>query len=59
MAGMDLGNEKQMYMNVATKVILRFSDLVSAEKSVKKRTQFFSDCKMGMHSSKFVFYGSN
>ena len=41
MAGMDLGNEKQMSMNVATKVILRFSDLASAEKSVKKRTQFF------------------
>ena len=57
MAGMDLGNEKQMYMNVATKVILRFSDLVSAEKSVKKRTQFFSDCKTGTSSSKFVFYG--
>ena len=41
MAGMDLGNEKQMSTNVATKVILRFSDLASAEKSVKKRTQFF------------------
>ena len=39
-----------------TKVILHFSDLASAEKSVKKRTQFFSNCKMGMPSSKFVFY---
>ena len=57
MAGMDLGNEKQMSMNVDTKVILRFSDLASAEKSVKKRTQFFSKCKMDMRSSKFVFYG--
>ena len=57
MAGMDLGNEKQMSTNVATKVILRFSDLASAEKSVKKRTQFFSYCKTGMRSSKFVFYG--
>ena len=41
MAGMDPGNEKQMSMIVATKVILRFSDLASAEKSVKKWTQFF------------------
>ena len=57
MAGMDLGNEKQMSTNVATKVILRFSDLASAEKSVKKRTQFFSYCKTGTRSSKFVFYG--
>ena len=57
MAGMDLGNEKQMSMNVDTKVILRFSDLASAEKSVKKRTQFFSECKVGTRSSKFVFYG--
>ena len=46
MAGMDLGNEKQMSTNVVTKVILHFSDLASAEKSVKKLTQFFSDCKM-------------
>ena len=45
MAGMDLGNEKQMSMNVATKVILHFSDLASAEKSVKKRTQFFQSVK--------------
>ena len=45
MAGMDLGNEKQMSMNVATKVILHFSDLASAEKSVKKRTQFFPSVK--------------
>ena len=36
----------------------QISDLASAEKSVKKRTQFFSKCKTGMHSSKFVFYGS-
>ena len=57
MGGMDLGNEKQMSMNVATKVILHFFDLVSAKKSVKKRTQFFSNCKMGTRSSKFVFYG--
>ena len=57
MAGMDLGNEKQMSMNVSTKVILCFSDLASAEKSVKMRTQFFSKCKMGTRSSKFVFYG--
>ena len=57
MAGMDPGNEKQMSMIVATKVILRFSDLASAEKSVKKWTQFFSDCKTGTRSSKFVFYG--
>ena len=56
MAGMDPGNEKQMSMIVATKVILRFSDLASAEKSVKKWTQFFSECKLGMRSSKFVFY---
>ena len=35
------------------------SDLASAEKSVKKRTQFFSYCKTGMRSSKFVFYGRN
>ena len=56
MAGMDLGNEKQMSMNVSTKVILCFSDLASAEKSVKMRTQFFSKCKMGTRSSKFVFY---
>ena len=56
MAGMDLGNEKQMSMNVATKVLLNFSDLVSVEKSVKKRTLFFSECKMGTRSSKFVFY---
>ena len=41
MAGMDPGNEKQMSMIVATKVILRFSDLASAEKSVKKWTQIF------------------
>ena len=41
MARMDLGNEKQMSTNVATKVILRFSDLASAEKSVKKQTHFF------------------
>ena len=57
MAGMDLGNEKQMSMNVATKVILRFFDLASAEKSVKKRAQFFTECKTGTRSSKFVFYG--
>ena len=57
MAGMDLGNEKQMSMNVATRVILCFSDLASAEKSVKKRTQFVSECKTGTHSRKFVFYG--
>ena len=57
MAGMDLGNEKQMSMNVDTKVILRFSDLASAEKSVKKRTQFFPHRKTDTHSSKFVFYG--
>ena len=57
MAGMDLDNEKQMSTNVATKVILRFSYLASAEKSAKTLTQFFSDCKMGTHSSKFVFYG--
>ena len=41
MGGMDLGNEKQMSMNVATKVILHFSDLASAEKSVKSRHSFF------------------
>ena len=58
MSGIDLGNEKQMSTNVATKVILRFSDLVSAKKSAKKRTQFFSNCKTGMRSSKFVFYDS-
>ena len=56
MAGMDLGNEKQMSTTVTTKVILHFSDLASAEKSVNKRTQFFSDCKTGTRSSKFVFY---
>ena len=38
-------------------MILCFSDLASAEKSVKKRTQFFSNCKTGTRSSKFVFYG--
>ena len=35
------------------------SDLASAEKSVKKWTQFFSYCKMGTRSSKFVFYGQS
>ena len=38
-------------------IYLLCSDLASAEKSVKKRTQFFSYCKMGTRSSKFVFYG--
>ena len=45
MAGMDLGNEKQMSMNVATKVILHFSDLASAEKSVKSGHNFFPSVK--------------
>ena len=69
MARMDLGNEKQMSMRWKfwhkwmspprwqCKVISYFW-LASAEKSVKKRTQFFSECKTGMRSSKFVFYGS-
>ena len=35
----------------------QISDLASAEKSVKKWTQFFSECKTGMRSSKFFFYG--
>ena len=49
--------------NVATNIVVTkvfcvgFSDLASAEKSVKKRTQFFSNCKTGTRSSKFVFYG--
>ena len=48
MAGMDLGNEKQMSTNVTTKaqnlctkVILRFSDIATAEKSVKKADTIF------------------
>ena len=45
MAGMDQGNEKQMSMNVATKVILCFSDLASAEKSVKSGHNFFPSVK--------------
>ena len=49
MAGMDLGNEKQTSMNVATKVIFCFSDLASAEKSVKKRTQFFSESQISIN----------
>ena len=38
-------------------VLRWFSDLASAENSVKKRTQFFSLHKTGTRSSKFVFYG--
>ena len=37
-------------------VLRWFSDLASAENSVKKRTQFFSHHKTGTRSSKFVFY---
>ena len=37
-------------------VLRWFSDLASAENSVKKRTQFFSLHKTGTRSSKFVFY---
>ena len=40
-------------------VLRWFSDLASAENSVKKRTQFFSLHKTGTRSSKFVFYGNS
>ena len=38
-------------------IYLLCSDLASAEKSVKKQTQFFSYCKTCTRSSKFFFYG--
>ena len=63
MAGMDLGNEKQMSVKwnfwnqwMSPPRWFQISDLASAEKSVKKQTQFFSECKRGTRSSKFVFY---